>query len=281
MPNIYFIQPSYNMPRVVDALQSMDYAEASLQDWKEASEDRKVFVVLTGVPNDLDQKNINAAVVVDDPVNVYQFYKDHSPDASPHAVEVAVSHAYELVEDLKSHGVDVVYDKDIASLAGWEEHKKSSLILKPNQLATEIYRNYPDVLGNEAEWPFWLFLYPGIERLDSEDGLEIDLTGRARTILYGPYIRLLPGEWEITAELRLLPGAGGIDLMFEWGEGEDFSTLPHTVTEEGLYRVCLKRIWHSSAPAEFRVTTLRPHFEGLFQLTKAKVRHVAALSAAE
>lgn len=106
----------------------------------------------------------------------------------------------------------------------------------------------------------------------------IDLTGRGRILVYGPYQILPAGRWCIEAEFDLDPEGGEIFLRFEWGEALDFETFRAKCCRAGRYRVTLKNTWVKAAPAELRIWVDRATLFGSMQMLGATVRPVEGLT---
>ncbi len=138
----------------------------------------------------------------------------------------------------------------------------------------DIYSSLPPAVGVEAEWPLSAFSYPIMkpEGVLETGRSDIDLTGRARTIVYGPYIHLSPGLWEVEVESLIDPDGGMSHLRFEWGSNPDFVGSSVSVSRSGIYRIRLQRCWSGIGPSEMRVATVQPHFHGRFELLSVKVR---------
>lgn len=138
----------------------------------------------------------------------------------------------------------------------------------------EIYESLPPPIGAKANWPLRAFNYPVMtaEGLVDTGRPEIDLTGRARTIVYGPYTYLSPGLWEVEVEVLVDPDGGASHLRFEWGANPEYVGSSASVTRSGVYSIRLQRFWPSVGPSEMRITTLQPHFHGHFELLSVTVR---------
>lgn len=144
----------------------------------------------------------------------------------------------------------------------------------------DIYRALPPTLGASALWPLDAFKYPVMTPEGQLDlgGAVIDLTGRARTLVYGPYTHLSPGLWEVEVKVLVEPDGGGAQLRFEWGCNPDYVGTSASIARTGVYRICLQRAWQAVGPSEMRVTTIQPHFHGRFELISVEVRLVSGLS---
>lgn len=138
----------------------------------------------------------------------------------------------------------------------------------------DFYAALPPAPGATAKWPLEAFHYPLVTRdglIDTGDPA-VDLTGRARTLVYGPYTYLTPGHWEVEVTIDIAPDGGGAHLQFEWGANPNFVSVPGSITKSGIYSVKLRRSWRESCPSEMRIKTVQPHFHGRFKLLAVSVR---------
>lgn len=135
------------------------------------------------------------------------------------------------------------------------------LIPTPDTLA--IYDAMPPTPGPGAVWPLGLFFdLSGPVGAKAEAG--IDLTGRARFILFGPYIDLPRGHWGVTFRFRF-EGQSGVKphISLDWGTQSRFVSQEFTLGASGWYEIKLERTWRSVEPAEFRLQLLRANFHGV------------------
>lgn len=146
--------------------------------------------------------------------------------------------------------------------------------------ALDIYETIPPAIGAEASWPLPAFVYPARRGEHVETGEpRIDLTGRSRTLLFGPYTYLSAGHWLIEAEVMIDPEDGAAHIRFEWGANPQFTTISARVAEAGVYNVRMHWSCDIPAAAELRVIATQAHFEGTFELLSVTVRRVAEDSA--
>jgi hypothetical protein len=92
----------------------------------------------------------------------------------------------------------------------------------------------------------------------------VDITGRIRFLVYGPYINLLPGSWSASIILGFSPEAAGMTYIVEAFAGVQ---LTHTRIEPGNERIFEANLHFSidaalDHPVQIRVHNERPAFEG-------------------
>lgn len=127
--------------------------------------------------------------------------------------------------------------------------------------------------GGGAHWhPRW-FAYPE-GHSGPIDAPVIDMTGRMRPVVYGPYIRLPAGRWRVDMRFTIDPERGSSPLLFEWGADTEFCRITTEIGHPGSYTVSLDRIWPEPGAAELRIWSARPAFQGQFGFQGCQVTRV-------
>ncbi|MFC5344007.1 hypothetical protein ACETK8_19315 [Brevundimonas staleyi] len=137
-----------------------------------------------------------------------------------------------------------------------------------------LYDEMPVKAGATANWaPHW-FAYPeGLRRVGETTW--IDVTGRMRPLVFGPYIHLPQGRWRVDVRFAVDPERGHVPLLFEWGTGNEYCRVMSDIQHRGAYGINLDRIWDAHAPAQLRIWTAHPVFEGLLDFQSCRVTRVA------
>lgn len=119
--------------------------------------------------------------------------------------------------------------------------------------ALAMFEQGPPEVGAEAEWRPSVFVYDmrGAETRSTIS--EMDATGRARILVYGPYIALPQGLWRATLVFSCDQSASRHTLRFEWGTPENFQGFYVTPKRPGRYEVVLEHRWTKAEPAELRM----------------------------
>lgn len=133
-----------------------------------------------------------------------------------------------------------------------------------------IYDAVPPPIGATAIWPLDLFQFPG-GRPDRSH--EIDLTGRARVVLFGPYIELPAGRWRMTFDFEVA-SAKVVPLRIEWGSLNGETITSEKIRNSGRYRVVLERDWPGIEPAEIRLYLDHAVFDGQLKPLQCEVTRV-------
>lgn len=228
-------------------------------------------------PSQILTENLKMAVVKDTPeAALSALATDQSRDALIMAAHVgSAMFAYAdsmarqgaVVLDANANSLHLPLLGDVAAEAGGH--------IPPQTLGSlDIYHTLPLDVGTTAEWPISAFRFP----ISTPAGLvdtgraAIDLTGRARTIVYGPYIHLPPGLWEAEVRALIQPDGGSAHLRFEWGANPDYVGSSAHVTRNGVYSIKLQRFWPEIRPSELVITSIQPHFHGHFELLSVSVK---------
>jgi len=121
-------------------------------------------------------------------------------------------------------------------------------------------------------WPAALFF--GTDPLGSPLQKQIDLTGPARPLLYGPYMHLPPGPWEMRIRFTVAENKSGNALLFEWLEGGDIkqSARVSALPESGQFQFSLQiRVVDPREPLQLRMSILEGAIEGIFEFEGAEL----------
>lgn len=123
-----------------------------------------------------------------------------------------------------------------------------------------FYESLPPATGAKAAWSPDLFSYT--HGADHEGGTpDIDISGRARILVHGPYFQLPAGLWRVTARFSVEPDDDAF-LMFQWGVAADVATCYGAFDRSGLYEVVIDHRWEKAGTAEVRVWAERGHLFG-------------------
>lgn len=128
--------------------------------------------------------------------------------------------------------------------------------------------------GSSATWhPRW-FAYPEGHAGSIEEPL-IDMTGRMRPLIFGPYIRLPVGRWRADLQFTVDPEKAHVPLLIEWGTGAEYCRVVTEINYPGIYAVSLDRIWPEAGAAQLRIWPAHPVFQGQFGFRGCRVTRVA------
>ncbi|MGH7026595.1 hypothetical protein [Brevundimonas sp.] len=208
----------------------------------------------------------DALVVVSaSPDEVFEAARQRHSDDPRQALRRAASQFSAACRLIENHAVVIdgaASEADLPGLgrvASGAEEVRAAVALDPaNPLA--IYGALPPRIGATAAWSPDLFSYTrGVEH---EGGTaDIDISGRARILVHGPYFQLPPGAWRVTARFTVEPDDDAF-LMFQWGAAAGVTTCYGAFDTPGVYEVVLDRVWERPGNAELRVWAERGHLFG-------------------
>lgn len=136
-----------------------------------------------------------------------------------------------------------------------------------------LFEHLPVAAGAETIWaPHW-FTY-GSDAPAAGGTHWIDLTGRMRPLVYGPYIWIPAGRWRVDVRVAVDPEKAHVPLLFEWGSGGEFCRVMTEVRHSGIYSVSLDRIWVEADSAQLRIWNAHPVFQGLLSFEECRIVRV-------
>lgn len=139
-----------------------------------------------------------------------------------------------------------------------------------------VYRNLPPQIGAAATWPAELFSFGEAAFEPGEP--EIDLTGRARIVVHGPYVHLPTGRWKATIQFTVEAFSQAPKLRVEWGSAPSFAALETEISVSGVYELSLEHEWLAPGPAQVVVWLAQPIFEGRLVFGGCRVEKIADLA---
>lgn len=149
----------------------------------------------------------------------------------------------------------------------------SEPLLSPRQQALADAVALFDPANPKATWSPALFNYNS-RRVAGGNFGELDLTGRPRCLLAGPYIVLPAGRWRATYRLRFDPGGSRARFRVDWGGVESFLSEEFVPGRVGEFEIVQEYVWESPAPAEIRLILLEGVFDGRVAFSGAEVSRI-------
>ena len=136
-----------------------------------------------------------------------------------------------------------------------------------------IYDGLPVRVGSRSVWTPECFAFPISGQGDGGPS-KIDLTGRDRLVMDGPYLVMPPGLWRATLKMAIDPQGRDVPLAFDWGEAHDMVTVEETIDEAGFYTVSLDRLFERPGTAVLRISLTQPLFQGLLEVIDCTVERL-------
>lgn len=135
-----------------------------------------------------------------------------------------------------------------------------------------VYAEGRPVLGKSTLLPLSLFNYGSVVTESAPDKVSLDLTGRSRPLVGGPYLSLSKGTWGIKLTFAVSGVLPGLTLRFEWGPMSGGVSEDLAITAEGLYELELDAAWEAASLCELRIGLPKGIFGGLFILQACSLR---------
>lgn len=133
---------------------------------------------------------------------------------------------------------------------------------------------FPPRLGSGATIHSSLFLTRKEDQTNVPATFDIDMTGRRRILIFGPYLELPPGVWRAVIRFQLKKTDAVVSLRFEWASGEDGVRLERDLHDDGVYDVSLERAWASPGPCELRIWLDRSVFDASLVIEAVQLKMI-------
>ena len=137
-----------------------------------------------------------------------------------------------------------------------------------------MFNNLPPAAGQPAVWSAGLMWLAGVERTSLNDA-PVDLTGRGRVLVFGPYMMLPPGQWRLTVVFDLDIGNAPVGLAFHWGIEGSAVCEEVEIGTSGRYRLHLDHAWIEPGSTQLHVSLPRAAFSGYFKLQTMQCEFIA------
>ncbi len=103
----------------------------------------------------------------------------------------------------------------------------------------------------------------------------LDLTGRPRIIVYGPYFDMPQGRWKAVFTLSVDDYASRYLFRADWGGIEDFISQEFRPQRPGVFEIEMVYDWATPGVCEFRLLVMEGVFHGEISLSDLVVSRVA------
>jgi hypothetical protein len=127
-------------------------------------------------------------------------------------------------------------------------------------------------------------LWWGREIFLSRDGEDmrcpdvIDVTGRARFLVFGPYASLSPGVWRTVVSLEICPEAARRPMAVQFGAEPDYTTTDIEIGVPGPHSVEVIHAFREADQVQVRLWLKRAAFHGEVRLIGAHVERLGDLA---
>ncbi|NBB64009.1 hypothetical protein GVN18_32610 [Pseudomonas sp. ODNR1LW] len=137
------------------------------------------------------------------------------------------------------------------------------------QQAAEVF------VSGKAVWHPALFSYDDRNAQTGPTSGELDVTGRPRFLMSGPYLVMPAGVWQAKITLKFDSDASIRRFRVDWGGVEDYATCEFSPGRSGVFEVILTYVWDRPAPAEFRLLLLEGVFHGSVVFGSAEITRIS------
>lgn len=125
----------------------------------------------------------------------------------------------------------------------------------------------------EAIWAPVLFNYHSRLVPGGEPG-QLDLTGRPRFVVTGPYIAMPAGRWRATYRLTFDSKGSRPRFRVDWGGTEDYVSEEFVPGRAGVFEVSQEYCWSEPGPCELRIVVLEGVFDGRMTFSGVEISRV-------
>lgn len=143
--------------------------------------------------------------------------------------------------------------------------------------ASPLESDYNEALAvlrqGSGSWPATIFRYASGPDLSDQPGL-VDITGRPRFLINGPYIFLTPGVWRAIVRLGFDNDAGQKRYELQWGGSESYVDHQFLPGQSGVFEIALDHEWTAHAATEVRLVLLEGAFHGQVALDSVTIERV-------
>ena len=179
-----------------------------------------------------------------------------------------------LLRDLSAHVEAAAVRIDVPGL-GEVKRRASEYIsqVAPIVPALALYDRGLPQIGASAQWGSDILNFSDYTVLP--DGrIRIDLTGKTRPLIYGPYIELPKGKWKVNVQFEAEPDEICY-LLFDWGVGDDVARCSTTIARAGAYEIVLEHERSTPGAWEIRAWAERGHFSGAINFVSCSVEMIS------
>ena len=140
--------------------------------------------------------------------------------------------------------------------------------------ALAVFSDGAPTAGVSITWSERIFRYdPRASRASQQWG-ELDITGRPRILVYGPYLGMPTGRLKVKVKFLVDSTAASKEFRLDWGSPHDFQSLAITAPHAGVYEAELEHDWPVVDLGEIRLWLMEGAFDGVLHFFGATVTYV-------
>lgn len=129
-----------------------------------------------------------------------------------------------------------------------------------------VFDNGPPAIGDEFVLPISIFSLDTRHAQIGRPSTDIELVGRARYLVFGPYYWLPMGVWNICLTFAVDAEGGTRGFRLEWGGLEEFDHFNFSPKGAGRYAVSMDHEFKTAASVELRMVLAEAALAGRFVL---------------
>lgn len=137
--------------------------------------------------------------------------------------------------------------------------------------ALDAFSGGVPVREQQIVWSERIFRYDQKAARSANQLGELDVTGRPRILIYGPYLALPPGRWRTRVRFLVDAAAASKEFRIDWGSSKDFSSLSISPPHAGVFEAELDHDWHAADVGEIRFWLMEGAFDGILHFLGANV----------
>ena len=103
---------------------------------------------------------------------------------------------------------------------------------------------------------------------------QLDLTGRPRFMITGPYITMPPGRWRATYRLTFDAKGSRPRFRVDWGGQTDFLSKEFVPGRPGVFEIVQEYVWTERSPSELRVVLMEGVFDGRMTFSAVEIERI-------
>lgn len=139
--------------------------------------------------------------------------------------------------------------------------------------ALSIYR-HPDLIEMNIPWSERLFIYDDKGSRNQPEWGVLDITGKPRVLIWGPYLAMPTGQWRALIRFAVDADAARHTYRMDWGTQTECVSAYVTPQAPGMYEVELDWDFSEPAPSEIRLILTEGSFMGTLMFQGIKVSRV-------
>lgn len=124
------------------------------------------------------------------------------------------------------------------------------------------------------EWGVDFFRYDARAEDERERVSKMDIVGRSRYLVWGPYDALPPGLWQATVRFSMDEWACRHQFAVEFGQSNDFNRIEFKTDRAGMFEIDIEFEAPKIARSEVRIFLNQSSLGGWFEFFGATIQRI-------